>query len=101
MAQEFKWDENKNRSNFVKHGIRFETAARAFLDPYAVQEQDRYVDGEERWQTTGLIDAVHIVVVAHTIKDNINGTEIIRIISARPAERHEARGYERARMGLL
>jgi uncharacterized DUF497 family protein len=37
VAQEFKWDENKNRSNFVKHGIRFETAARAFLDPYAVR----------------------------------------------------------------
>jgi uncharacterized DUF497 family protein len=48
-----------------------------------------------------MIDAHHIVVVAHTIRDEVDGTEIYRIISARPAERHEVRRYDRAKMGYL
>ncbi len=29
----FEWDEEKDRINFEKHGIRFKTAAKVFLDP--------------------------------------------------------------------
>lgn len=101
MTQTFRWDENKNQSNRRKHGIGFETAVRVFFDPFAMQVQDRHEDGEERWQTTGMIGAHHVIVVAHTIWDELDGTEIIRIISARPAERHEIRNYERAKLGYL
>lgn len=31
---EFEWDEDKAESNFEKHGVRFEEAAGAFLDPF-------------------------------------------------------------------
>lgn len=72
---EFEWDEHKNQLNRAKHGIRFETAVRAFSDGAAVLEQDRHVDGEERWQLTGLVDAFHLIVVAHTYRDETNGLE--------------------------
>ena len=46
--------------------------------------QDREVDGEERWQTTGMVDGLLLLLVAHTIFDE-DGDEIVRIISAREA----------------
>jgi len=45
----FDWDEVKNRSNYRKHGVFFETATLVFDDPDFVMLQDREVDGEERW----------------------------------------------------
>jgi uncharacterized protein len=90
----FQWDENKARSNLRKHGISFERAVRVFGDPFRSTEQDRHEDGEERWKTTGQIENLNIVVVAYTTWDNDQGTEVIRIISARKAEPHERRRYE-------
>ena len=91
---EFEWDPEKARSNLRKHGIAFEDAIFAFYDPLHIRVQDRHVNGEERWQTTGAIHTFTIVVVAHTIWDDEQGTEVIRIISARRAEPHERRAYE-------
>lgn len=90
----FGWDPNKAAVNLRKHGIAFEDAVRVFLDPLAVHEQDRIVDGEERWQIIGILDGFKLVVVAHTSTDDESGEEFIRIISARRAERHERRRYE-------
>jgi uncharacterized DUF497 family protein len=90
------WDPVKAAGNLRKHRVAFEDAARVFLDPLAVREQDRHVEGEERWQIIGLIDGMKLVVVAHTTRDQDNGDEIIRIISARKAEKHERRRYEEA-----
>jgi len=91
---EFEWDEAKAETNLRKHGVAFEDAVRVFFDPLALREQDRIVDGEERWQITGTLDGFQLVVVAHTTRDGPDGGEIIRIISARKAERHERRRYE-------
>ena len=88
----FEWDEVKNRRNLVKHEISFETARLVFDDPYARSIQDRVVDGEDRWQTIGMIEGL-IVVVAHTYREE-SGEEIIRIISARKATPAERRVYE-------
>ncbi len=63
-----------------------------FDDPNAVAIQDRDVGGEQRWQTIGWADGL-IVMVAHTIGVG-NGTETIRIISARKATPSERRLYE-------
>ena len=90
----FGWNPDKAASNLRKHGIAFEDAARVFLDSLAVREQDRIVDGEERWQTIGTFDNRKLIVVAHTTIDDESGEEFIRIISARKAERHERRRYE-------
>ena len=52
----FRWDENKNAINKAKHGISFETAKLVFNDPFHISIQDHHKNGEERWQTLGLIN---------------------------------------------
>ena len=89
----FEWDPAKAASNRRKHGVSFETATRVFADPMHSSEQDRVVDGEMRWQTIGCANDVMLLVVAHTWTDD-NGSEVMRIISARRAERHERKRYE-------
>jgi uncharacterized DUF497 family protein len=88
----FEWDEAKNRKNFKKHGIEFETAVLVFDDPYAVSDRDRIVDGEERWQTIGAIGP-YVVLAAHLWWDE-DGEEVIRLISARRATSQEKKNYE-------
>jgi uncharacterized DUF497 family protein len=93
----FEWDEAKNLANLRKHGINFEDASEAFLDPFFVTLMDRVVDGEERWQTFGKVGRRLLVMAAHTIReeDADGGTfEVIRIISARFATPTEVRIYE-------
>lgn len=96
----FAWDEAKDRLNRKNHKISFETAVRVFDDPFHLSEQDRVEDGEERWQTLGQVGGVTLLLVAHTTTEGDPGegegepVEVIRIISARKAERHERRRYE-------
>lgn len=98
MTMRFIWDETKNRSNRKKHGgITFEQAARVFLDPLRLTRQDRIEDGEERWQTIGMVHGITVLLVAHTIiEDDEDGksVEVIRIISARRATPRERKHYE-------
>lgn len=91
---EFEWDDNKNLTNIRKHGISFEDALEVFSDPMHLPVQDGHVDGEERWRTTGYVEFMGVIVVAHTIRDENAEREVIRIISARRAERWERRVYE-------
>lgn len=91
------WDLNKDRVNRRKHGIGFETALRVFSDPFAMSEQDRVEDGEERWRTIGLIEGMTVVLVAHTFREEPDGAVMIRIISARRATRQERKRYEEER----
>jgi uncharacterized DUF497 family protein len=88
------WNEDKNKSNRKKHGLSFEKAQQVFDDPLQINIQDRHSNGEERWQTIGIIDGLAIVLVAHTLQDN-EGNEIIRIISARKATKRERQHYEK------
>lgn len=88
----FEWDEAKNRRNFAKHGIRFETATMVFDDPHALSFQDRIVNDEMRWQSFGNVDGL-IVMVAHTWFE-VDGEDVIRIISARRAASFERDTYE-------
>lgn len=63
------WNDAKNRVNFKKHKISFETASLVFHDPHALSLQDRIVEGEQRWQTLGLIEDTIVVLVAHTYRE--------------------------------
>jgi len=87
---EFTWDERKNRANKRKHRISFETAIPVFDDPLHVSRQDREVEGEARWQTIGMVQGVHVLLVAHTMEEDDN---LIRILSARKATPQERRIY--------
>ncbi|MBI4920876.1 MAG: BrnT family toxin [Devosia nanyangense] len=90
----FEWDPLKAASNLRKHGVAFEDAVLVFDDPLAQFEPDRIVDGELRWRATGFGREFTLAVVAYTTWDDEQGTEIIRIISARRAEKHERRHYQ-------
>ena len=91
--QKFEWDDNKAASNLRKHDITFDEAIAVFADPFAMTTQDRIEGGERRWQTLGMIRNCLIALVAHTIKDDA-GVEIVRIISARAADKKERKRYE-------
>ncbi len=90
----FTWDAPKDRSNRQKHGIRFDTAARVFLDPLHLTRQDRVVVGEVRWQTIGMVGGLLLILVAYSVVDEEE--EVIRIISARKVTRQERVEYEEA-----
>lgn len=90
----FEWDAAKAAANLRKHGVSFQTAALVFADPYARVLQDRIENGEARWLAIGAVDGQLILIVAHTIREREDGDEIIRIISARRANRGERRSYE-------
>jgi uncharacterized DUF497 family protein len=89
----FVWDSGKARTNERKHGVSFELARHVFDDPNALMNQDRIEDGEYRWQTLGMVEGVLLLLVAHTFGEE-GGDEIIRIISARRADRKERKLYE-------
>jgi uncharacterized DUF497 family protein len=93
MRTRFEWDPAKAAANLRKHGVSFETATRVFADPYALFEQDRIVAGESRWQAVGVVDGCVMLMAAHAV-DERDGVEVIRIISARRANRQERRRYE-------
>ena len=93
MPTEFEWDTNKAKSNLIKHGIRFEEAVLVFDDPYNLSLQDRHENGEFRWQTIGLVHGLIVIMVAHTVRFE-SGDEVIRILSARKADRKERSRYE-------
>ena len=76
----FEWDEAKNRRNLIKHKISFETAKLVFEDPHALSLQERFVEGEERWQTLGSVGGIIVVAVAHTYWEE-HGEEVIRIMT--------------------
>ena len=97
MKTRFEWDEVKAVYNFKKHGVRFETAIRAFADPFLLTVQDRVEHGEYRWQAIGLIEGFILLMVAHTVREETDGTEVIRIISARRANKKERNSYETLR----
>ncbi|MDO3378370.1 BrnT family toxin [Geoalkalibacter halelectricus] len=89
----FVWDAKKNLLNKAKHRVSFETAQKVFDDPLHLSIQDRHIEGEERWQTLGVVEGVVLLLVAHTVSTN-SDKETIRIISARKATRRERAQYE-------
>jgi hypothetical protein len=91
------WDEAKNRSNRKKHGISFGTAALVFFDPLHLSRMDRVIDGEERWQTIGMVNGVLLLMVAYAVVSEEE--DVIRIISARRVTRQERIEYEEANEG--
>lgn len=89
----FEWDAAKAAANLRKHGVSFDLASLAFADPFALIAQDRFEGGEYRWQTLGLVEGCLLLLVAHTVTD-ADGTEVVRIISARKATRKERQRYD-------
>ena len=84
------WDEAKNLSNQKKHGVSFEEAETVFYDDDSVlfDDPDHSV-GEERFLIIGVTDMEKLCIVSHCYRDG----DVIRIISARKATKHEKQIY--------
>ena len=87
----FEWDLAKAESNERKHGVSFEEAKTVFGDEQGLLLEDPdHASGEERFILLGLSRSLRLLVVVHTLRKG----DVIRIISARKATRHEARQYQ-------
>src|SRR5688572_486960 len=80
----------RQRANLRSHGVSFAEASSVFGDPLAgtVFDPDHSED-EPRFITIGQSTSRRLVVVVHTER-----ADAVRIISARPATRHEKKKYE-------
>ena len=89
----FEWDEDKNRENIKKHGVSFQEAQTVFLDENAMRffDPDHSRD-EDRFIMLGMSFRLRVLVVCHCHRKN---DTVIRIISARKADKQEAMGYWR------
>lgn len=100
----YEWDEAKNRQNQRQHGgISFELAALVFQDEHCLVGPDRIDEtGEQRWHALGEVrlepEGAAILLVVHAYREDAYGEEVIRIISARRAEKHEVRRYQEQAM---
>jgi hypothetical protein len=91
MALIFEWDDRKSRANKRKHGVSFEEAQTVFLDDNALFISDPdHSDEEDRFLLLGLSSFVRALVVRHCYREP---DEVIRIISARKADRKERKLY--------
>ncbi|OGE29721.1 hypothetical protein A2772_03060 [Candidatus Daviesbacteria bacterium RIFCSPHIGHO2_01_FULL_38_8b] len=77
MNTSFEWDENKNRDNLEKHGVNFEIAQYAFIDPKRVIAEDLgHSKDELRYYCFGKVKG-GVLTVRFTYRSNR-----IRIIGA-------------------
>src|ERR1022692_2581258 len=94
----FEWDRRKDSANQRKHGVGFVEATTVFDDPLSIMipdplsimipDPDHTID-EERFVIVVMSSERSLLIVVHTIRG-----ERIRLISARPATKHERRNYE-------
>jgi len=89
MPIDFEWDDEKNRQNIVKHGVRLEDAVKIFEGFTVDLIDDRFDYGEQRIVSIGTLAGIVVLVVIHT---NRNGAS--RIISARQANKKERKRYD-------
>lgn len=86
----FEWDPVKAKQNLRKHGVSFEEAATALLDPLSKTALDPYhSNAEQRFLTFGLSWRERLLAVSYTDRG-----ATIRIISARKVTRREQEIYE-------
>lgn len=86
---EIEWDAAKAAANLKKHGVSFEEAASALLDPSALAQEDDASADERRWILLGMSASARLLTVVYTLR----AEERIRLISARKATRKEASNY--------
>ena len=82
------WDGRKADQNARKHGVTFEEAATVFSDPLALIIEDE--SHPENARIIGESIAARILLVVFVERE----ADVLRLISARRATRHERRRYE-------
>jgi hypothetical protein len=91
----FEWDAAKNRQNQRKHRVWFEEAQTVFLDENALRFFDPdHSSDEDRFLMLGISFRLRVLVVCHCLRAS---DAVIRIISARKADKGEEADYWNAR----
>jgi uncharacterized DUF497 family protein len=87
---QFEWHKQKNKTNISKHKVGFKEASTVFGDPRAITVFDgEHSNQEDRYKTLGISAKGRLLVVIHTERKNV-----IRIINARKATKHEIKQYQ-------
>lgn len=87
----FEWDENKNNINKKKHHVSFEEEKTVFYDEEALVIDDpEHSETEERFIILGFSNKANLLLVCHCYRDS---DSVIRIISARKANKNESGQY--------
>jgi uncharacterized DUF497 family protein len=87
---QFEWDEHKAALNLAKHGVSFLRAAEIFANEMLEKIDGREDYGELRFIALGCVEA-EVYRVVYTWR----GEWVVRLISARKANRHERETYYR------
>ena len=85
---EYEWDPGKAAQNFRKHGVDFADAVVALEDENALTIEDT-THSEVRFKTLGMGPTLNVLLVVHCERRE----DLIRIISARKADKRETRQY--------
>ena len=89
----FAWDEEKQEANIKKHKITFIEASTVFDDENAlVRDDPDHSQEEDRFIIIGFSENARLLIVCHCYRTD---DSIIRIISARKANRRERKEYGR------
>ena len=92
---EFAWDNRGNKANVKKHSVSFEEARTAFFDEHAIAFLDPdHSEDEDRFILLGISFKLCVLVVCHCCREI---ETVVRIISARKADKAEERDYWRRR----
>ena len=89
----FEWDDAKAAANLRRHRVSFDEATEVFYDPGAFGDYDmEHPDEEERFFIIGL-SSRRLLYVVYAERTG----DVLRIISARRANKLERKIYERER----
>ena len=90
---DFEWDDSKDETNYIKHGIRFAEAVSVWSDDFSLDYYDviHSVD-ENRFVRIGRSLKNRILIVIYCERHSM---DLIRIISTRRATKSEVIEYEK------
>jgi uncharacterized protein len=90
----FDWDTGNSRKN-DKHGVSLAEAEQAFFNqPLVIASDERHsLPSEARHHALGQTDTARVLHITFTLRQD---TSLIRIISARTANRKERLHYDKA-----
>ena len=95
IIMKFEWDKSKEEVNIQKHNVTFEQASYVFTDKFALNKfDDDHSNSEDRWVILGKSLNETLLLVIYTFR-NDDGTEFVRIVSARKATKKEKTAYQK------
>jgi uncharacterized DUF497 family protein len=89
----FEWDAKKSKANLSKHNVSFDEVQTVVFDSHARMIFDPdHSNREDRFILPGMRALLRVLIVCHCCRKNDG--KVIRIISARKANRKEQKQYE-------